>query len=108
MRSRSRYLVLVAVGLVALLAACGDENTPIPPPSQAEGLITEIRPPEGEPDSFLIESGSDGTFEVFLSDDVDYGFDLQHLHVHLNEGLPVRVELEQRDGKTYALQIEDA
>ena len=77
------------------------------PPSQAEGLITEIRPDEGEADSFLLETEQHGTFEVFIADDVDYGFDLQHLHEHMADDLPVRVELEERDGAAYALSIED-
>lgn len=77
----------------------------MPPPSQAEGLITEMRPAEGEPESFLLETENDGTFEVFIGDDV--GFDLQHLHEHMNEGLPVRVQLKERNGQAVATQIDD-
>ena len=93
-----------------LLGACAngsEENQPLPPPSQAEGLITEITPPEGEPESFVLETDEHGTLEVSIADDVDYGFDLQHLHEHMDGDLPVRVQLEERDGKAVALSIED-
>ena len=77
------------------------------PPPQAEGLITEIRPEEGEPESFVLETESDGSLEITLAEDVDYGMDLQHLHEHMDGDLPVRVELEERDGQAVALSIED-
>ena len=76
------------------------------PPPQAEGLITEIHPEEGEPESFVLET-DDGTLEVTLADDVDYGMDLQHLHEHMDGELPVKVELEERDGQAVALSIVD-
>ncbi len=79
----------------------------MPPPVEAEGLIIEIHPREGEPARFLLETENNGTLEVFLADDVDYGFDLQHLHEHMNEGLPVSVQLEERDGQAGATQIDD-
>lgn len=77
------------------------------PPPEAEGLITEIRPDEGEPESFVLETENDGSLEVNIADDVDYGLDLQHLHEHMEGDLPVRVELEERDGRAVALLIED-
>jgi hypothetical protein len=39
---------------------------------------------------------------------VDYGFDLGHLHEHRASGDPVRCLLEEREGKLYALRIDDA
>lgn len=111
MRARSRHLLLVGLVAGLLFGACSDGseggNKPIDPPSQAEGLITEIRPEEGGPQSFVLETETDGTLEVIIADDVDYGFDLHHLHEHMDGDLPVRVELEERDGQAVALSIED-
>lgn len=111
MRSRSRYLRLLGVALaLALAGACGNGSgeESVPPPSQAEGLITEITPSEGEPEMFVLETQEHGSVEVFIAKDIDYGFDLAHLREHMEEELPVRVRLEERDVGAVALQIEDA
>jgi len=110
-RPRSRYGRLLGLALaLALAGACGNGSAeePVPPPSRAEGLITEITPSAGEPEIFVLETRGDGSLEVLIAEDVDYGFDLEHLREHMDEDLPVIVELEERDGKTYATTIEDA
>jgi len=109
-RPRSRYVRLLGVALaLALAGACGNGSgeEPVPPPSRVEGLITEITPSEGEPESFVVETQEDGSFEVLITEDVDYGFDLAHLREHMDGELPVRVRLEERDVGAVALQIED-
>lgn len=45
--------------------------------------------------------------EVWIADDVQYGFDLEHLQEHEDSGDPVRCALEERDGRAYALSIAD-
>lgn len=79
----------------------------MPPPPEAEGLVIEVRPGEGEPEVFVLETQDDGTLEIAVADDIDYGFDLEHLREHMDGALPVRVKLEERDGETVALTIED-
>lgn len=111
MRARPRYLLLVALVAAVSFGACSNAseggNEPVDPPSQAEGLITEIRPEEGDPETLVLETETDGSLEVTIADDIDYGFDLNHLHEHMDGDLPVRVELEERDGQAVALSIED-
>jgi hypothetical protein len=61
----------------------------------------------GEPTSFTLRSeGSD--YEIFIDPGRDYQFPLAHLNEHLQLSLPVRCDLEPRDGKLYARTIEDA
>lgn len=110
MRARPRRLLLVTACILLFGAGCGgetDESLPTPLPSHAEGLITEVRPEDGEPQSFLLATEQEGTFEILLADEVDYGMDLEHLREHMDEELPVRVQLEERDGRAVALLIED-
>ena len=97
------FLVLPMAG------ACGGSGDAAdPPPPEATGLITEVREDGGKVTSFKLESLS-GTYEVRIAEDVDYGFDLRHLHEHERDREPVRCRLEQRDdGNVYALRIDDA
>lgn len=100
-------LLLVAI---LMFTACGsdDDTTPVPePPSEVTGVILEVDS-EGVDDvrSFRLKEG-DQTYEIFIASDVDYGFPLGHLSEHLTSGDPVKVPLEERDGKLYALSIED-
>ncbi|MDQ3915542.1 MAG: hypothetical protein M3323_09495 [Actinomycetota bacterium] len=77
-------------------------------PSEVTGVLLDVDS-EGVADvtSFTLKDG-DETYEIFIADDVDYGFPLGHLSEHLSTGDPVRVPLEERDGKLYALSIDDA
>jgi hypothetical protein len=70
-------------------------------------VIVEIEPSTGPVRAFTLEA-DDGSYKVFIADDVDYGFDLQHLHEHRTTGQPVRCILEARGERLYALQILDA
>ena len=98
--------MLAALALAAGAASCGDERDPVPP--AAVGVITAIDGSGSDVRSFTLETEDDGTLEVFIADDVDYGFDLAHLHAHETTGDPVRCALEDRDGRAYALEIVDA
>ncbi len=48
------------------------------------------------------------TYEILIAEEIDYGFDLEHLGEHRRAGDPVRVRLEERDDGLYALEIADA
>lgn len=113
-----RKPIVVLVCCLALVAgACGGEDDE---PSGGDAVAAEDAPDEvtgvlldvqsegiGEVTSFTLKDGDD-TYEIFIAEDVDYGFDLGHLNEHLTAGDPVRVPLEERDGKLYALSIDDA
>ena len=102
-------VALAAAAVLALAAGCGGAGDAAePPPPEATGLITDVREQDGRVTEFTLES-LDGVYEVRIADDVDYGFDLRHLHEHERKREPVRCDLEQRDdGRIYALRIDDA
>jgi hypothetical protein len=97
--------------LLLLGVACGGDDGDAPEaevPSEVTGVILDVESEGvGEVTSFELKDG-DETYEIFIADDVDYGFNLGHLSEHLTTGDPVRVPLEERDGKLYALSIDDA
>ena len=107
MRSRVSAALLVAVVLVS--AACGGSGEAAePPPAEDTGVVSEVREEGATVTSFTLE-GLSGTYDVHIASDVDYGFDLRHLHDHARTRDPVRCRLEQReDGRVYALRIDDA
>ncbi len=91
---------LVALLLVAV--SCGGEDVP----SRVTGVIVDVES-EGEAvTGFTLES-DDESFEISISEDVDYGFDLNHLNEHMETEEPVDVMLEERDDELVALSIED-
>lgn len=96
---------------VVILSACGDDGASSrngSTPSQLEGPIIEVESEGlGQVRAFTLKSG-DQTYEIFIADDVDYSFPLDHLNEHRISGEPVVVELEERGEKLYALSIEDA
>ena len=99
-------MLLAALALVAGAASCGESRDPVP--STAVGVITAIEREGTEVTSFMLETDDEGTLEVFIAADVDYGFDLAHLHEHETTRDPVRCRLEEREGRAYALEIADA
>ena len=107
MRSRVSAALLVAAVLAS--AACGGSGeAAAPPPAEATGIVTDVLEDGAKVTSFTLESLS-GTYDVHIASDVDYGFDLRHLHDHARERDPVRCRLEQReDGRVYAVRIDDA
>ena len=98
--------MLAALAVTAGAAGCGEEERAVPP--VAVGVITTINGEGGVVESFMLETRDQGTLEVFIAADVDYGFDLAHLREHQLTGDPVRCRLEERDGDAYALEIADA
>ena len=99
-------VALLAVFALALLAACaGGEQAP---PSEVVGVITEIESDGGDVTALEVRADNEETYEIRIADDVDYGFDVDHLYEHEAAGDAVRCRLEERDGHLYALSIEDA
>lgn len=112
MRSRTRYLGFLAFVALGLLGACANEvdstGASQTAPSTVTGVIGSIDPPQGPIESFeLVRPGEDPQ-RILVDPELDYGFDLQHLHEHMDEALPVRVGLENREGTLYAISINDA
>lgn len=71
------------------------------------GEVIEVEPAEGDVESFVVEQ--DGSrYRLLIGDDVEYGFDLDHLREHMEAGDPVRVTSEQRADGATALSIDDA
>jgi hypothetical protein len=106
--------LLLLLALIAL-AACGgsdsdsdsdgsDENVP----DELVGVIVTVEGEAGEDiESFTLEAAGE-SYAIHIAPDVDYGFDLSHLHEHDSTGDPVRCVLEEREGRLYALEILDA
>ena len=96
--------MLLAVLAFLAMSGCGGAAQA---PSEVPGSIVELRGDGAEISAFTVES--DGRrLEVWIADDVEYGFDLEHLQEHADSGDPVRCALEERDGRLYALSIADA
>lgn len=99
-------MLLAALAVAAGAAGCGESNPAVP--SSALGVITQVEGEGSAVRSFTLETDDHGTLEVFIAEEVDYGFDLAHLHEHETTGDPVQCLLEERDGRAYALEIVDA
>ena len=96
-------LVLIALALAAAACGGGDE-----PPAEVTGVIVAIQSrPDGGIESFTLDADGEA-FTIHIAADVDYGFDLAHLHEHQSTGEPVRCVLEERGERLYALEIADA
>jgi hypothetical protein len=99
--------------LVVGLIACGGDGSEAPPtrsdaPSTVTGVVIEVSSAGlGRVESLVVKDGDD-SYEILIDPEVDYGFNLDHLHEHRATGDPVRVELEERDGELYAQSIVDA
>ena len=109
MRARSRHLVALALaGALLLGGACGDDGEEAVPAAEVvTGVIGSIEPAQGDIQSFeLVRPGKDPV-TVLVDPELDYGFDLQHLHEHMDSADPVRVTVADRDDGLYALAIED-
>lgn len=105
--------IIVGLSIVLLTtAACGSDEPETAPaesaPDQVTGVVIEIESEAiDDIQSFRLKDG-DVVYDIYIADDVDYGFPLGHLQEHVQSADPVVVDLEQRDDKLYALTIEDA
>jgi hypothetical protein len=102
-----RFLVAVLCLAAAALPVACDVTRDDPPPSHLTGPIVAIEGAASDVRSFELESDGE-TWEIYIAPDVEYGFDLVHLHQHEEMGDPVIVLLEERGDRLYALSIEDA
>lgn len=92
---------------IALLGACSKNTQADGAPSRVEGVIVHIDSIAiDDVNGFTLKDG-EVTYDIRIADDVDYGFPLGHLQEHVQSAGPVAVDLEERDGKLYALTIED-
>ncbi len=98
---------ILAVALVAAVA-CGDGEPAQPPgPITVEGTITSLREPGGVIAGMILDT-EEGSIDVRIDPEQDYGFDLEHLREHVETGDPVRVTAERRGDALVALSIDDA
>ena len=103
MRRPAVLLILLSLSL----AGCGGSDEPSGKPDRVEGVIVSIDSDAiDDVNSFVLKDGDD-TYELFIADDVDYGFPLGHLQEHIQSSAPVACDVEERDGKLFALTIED-
>jgi hypothetical protein len=97
---------VVRVALVSILTvACAAE--PMQSPDQVTGVIIEVQRAQGDITGFTVDAGSE-TYEIVIDPGRNYGFDLEHLVAHRATGDPVRVDVDDRDGRLVALTILDA
>jgi hypothetical protein len=99
-------LTVLLVLLAPLGTACrGGEGADFP--TELVGTIVALQSSDGTIASFTLEA-ADEVHTIHIAEDVDFGFDLAHLHEHRTTGEPVRCVLEARDERLYALEIADA
>ena len=106
--SAMRSALAAAVIAALLIPACStDPAADVVDEQPLEGVIIAIDSESiDDITSFTLKDG-DNTYEIYIAEDVDYGFPLGHLSEHVQSAGPVTVETEERDGKLYALSIED-
>jgi hypothetical protein len=104
-------LFLGALLALVVLGACGDDpavDARPPAPEEITGPVTSVDSESlGEVTSFEVTQKGE-VYVVLIDPEIDYGFALSHLNEHLASGDPVRVGLDERNGKLYATEIVDA
>ena len=104
-------IVGLSIVLVTVVGCGSDEPATAPAdsaPDQVTGVVIDIESEAiDDIQSFSLKDG-DVVYDVYIADDVEYGFPLGHLQEHVQSADPVAVDLEQRGDKLYALTIEDA
>jgi len=104
-------LFLGALLALVILGACGDDPAPDDAqsaPKEITGPVTKIDSESlGEVKSFEVTQKGE-VYVVLIDPEINYGFALSHLNEHLATGDPVRVGLDERDGRLYATEIADA
>jgi hypothetical protein len=102
--------ILLVIALAAGVSCSSAEPSGTGPgaaPTQVTGLITELTY-EGEQMTSLVVESREGSVEILIDPEYDYGFNLDHLEKHRTKGQPVQVALESRDDGLYAVDILDA
>ena len=100
------FVVVLLAAAVVFAAGCAGEKEE-PPPSQVTGVITKVEGEGSRVTAITVEDDGE-SYKLFIAAEADYGFDLNHLREHRATGDPVRCRVEERDGRLYALSIEDA
>jgi hypothetical protein len=105
-------LVVGALLALVVLGACGEDSPEEaqqrPAPEEITGPVTKVDSESlGDVTSFEVTQQGD-VFVVFIDPEINYGFALSHINEHLASGDPVRVGLDEKDGKLYATEIADA
>jgi hypothetical protein len=97
----------VAALLVVVGSACADsQNSEIH--SELTGVVLSVEARSiTNVVSFTLTS-EDRRYRVFIDPDVRYDFAPGHLREHVLSGEPVRVEVEERDGRLFATALSDA
>lgn len=99
-------LAVILIAATAVTPGCGGGKE-AERPSELVGVIVAVEETGGRIRAFTLRAGGE-EYEIFIADDVDYGFDLHHLGEHRASGEPVRCKLEERGERLYALEILDA
>lgn len=107
-----RQTAALLLAALFLFASCGESEAPAGfaegDSKTVTGVLTDIDSAAiDDINGFTLKDG-DEKYEVLIDDEVKYGFALGHLQEHLQDALPVTVEMESRDGQLYALSIADA
>lgn len=105
-------LVVGALLALVVLGACGEdspeEGPQQPAPEEITGPVTKVDSESlGEVTSFEVTQEGE-VYVVFVDPEINYGFTLSHINEHLASGDPVRVGLDEQEGKLYATEIVDA
>jgi len=110
-RSSSRLLVPWVLLVTALLpSACGSDSGANGGggPDEITGPVVKVDAKSlGEVTGIELKQG-DETYEILIDPEIDYDYNLGHISEHLSSGAPLRVEVEERDGKLFATSISDA
>jgi hypothetical protein len=100
--------IVMCLAFIASVA-CGDGEPARP--SQLTGTVIAVDAVSlTKVNSFTLKAGDD-RHQIYIAPEVDYsssGFVPQHLREHVISGIRVRVEVERRDGRLFAVAMEDA
>jgi hypothetical protein len=109
MKLRATVALLIALAALTAMTACnGDSSADEPAPEEITGPVTKVDSESlGDVTSFEVTQRGE-VFVVYIDPEINYGFALSHINEHLASGDPVRVGLDERDGKLYATVIADA
>ena len=100
MRSLCLLLCLALMGL----ASCSDEQGS----RRVTGVVVEIESSGlSQVEQFTIQDEG-RRVTILVDDDTEFVFAPSHLNEHRATGQPVAVEVERREGKLYALSVDDA